>query len=129
MTQSEDFAKAIAYAWWPVLAIFKMLPFFECKLFFAAVFCIEQLQCVVETFLACFFAFLIFHPKWSFAKGYSLCFVAIFANFQKAFIFRILALFGSSFFHRTSAVCCRNVFSMIFWIFHFWPKVRILQRL
>ena len=26
-------------------------------------FCIEQLQCVVETFLACFFAFLIFDSK------------------------------------------------------------------
>ena len=30
---------------------------------FGAVFCIERLQCVVETFLACFYAFLIFEPK------------------------------------------------------------------
>ena len=62
-TQSDDFAKAIAFAWWPFLAIFKILSFFEYKLLFRAVFCIEQLQCVVEMFLACFFAFLIFDPK------------------------------------------------------------------
>ena len=54
------FAKSIAFAWWPFLAIFKMLSFFEYKLFFEAVFCMEQLQCVVETFLACFYAFFKF---------------------------------------------------------------------
>ena len=63
LTQSDDFAKSIAFAWWSFLAIFKMLSFVECKLFFRAVFCIEQLQCVAETFLACFYAFLIFDPK------------------------------------------------------------------
>ena len=63
LTLSDDFAKSIAFAWWPFLAIFKMLSFFEYELFFQAVFCIEQLQCVVETFLACFYAFLIFDPK------------------------------------------------------------------
>ena len=63
LTQSDDFAKSIAFAWWPFLAIFKMLSFFEYQLLFGAVFCIEQLQCVVETFLACFYAFLIFDPK------------------------------------------------------------------
>ena len=57
------FAKSIAFAWWPFLPIFKMLSFFEYQLFFPAVFCIEQLQCVVETFLACSYAFLIFEPK------------------------------------------------------------------
>ena len=63
LTQSEDFAKALAFAWWPFLAIFKILSFFENKLLFQAIFFIEQLQCVKETFLACFFAFLIFDPK------------------------------------------------------------------
>ena len=29
LTQSEYFAWAIAFALWPFLAIFKMLPFFE----------------------------------------------------------------------------------------------------
>ena len=60
LTQSDDFSKSIAFAWWPFFPIFKMLSFCEYWLFFGAVFCIEQLQRVVETFLACFYAFLIF---------------------------------------------------------------------
>ena len=63
LSQSDDFAKSIVFAWWPFLAIFKMLSFFQYLLFSGAVFCTEQLQCVVETFLACFYAFLIFEPK------------------------------------------------------------------
>ena len=98
-------------------------------MFFGAVLCIEQLQCVVETFLACFFAFLIFDLKWGVCKGYSLWLVAIFGSFQNALIFRILGVFWSRFLHRTTAMCCRNVFSMFFCILNFWPKVRILQRL
>ena len=129
MTESDDFAKSITFPSWPFLAIFKMLSFFECELFFGAVFCIEQLQCVVETFLACFYAFLIFDPKWRFCKVYSLCLVAIFGYFQNALIFRIWAVFWSRFLHRTTAMCCRNVFSMFLCIFNFWPKVTILQSL
>ena len=45
--------------------------------FILAVFCIEELQCLVGTFLAC----------------YSLCLVAVFANSKNALIFRILAVF------------------------------------
>ena len=181
MTQIHDFGKSIAFALWPFLAIFKMLSFFKYLLFFGAVFCIEEQQCVVETFLACFYAFLIFDPKWEFWQVYSLCFVAILSNFQNglifrilafswsrflhrttamccrnvlifdpkwrfwqvysfwlvailgnfqnALIFRILAVFWSSFFHRTTVMCCRNVFSMFLCIFNFWPKVRILPSL
>ena len=129
MIQSDDFAKSIAFAWWPFLAIFKMLSFFEYDLFFGASFCIEQLQCVVETFLACFYAFLIFDPKWRFCKVYSLCLVAIFGNFQNALIFRIWAVFWSRSFHRTTGMCCRIVFSMFLCIFNFWPKVTIFQSL
>ena len=29
LTQNDDFAKAIAFAWWPILAILEMLSFFE----------------------------------------------------------------------------------------------------
>ena len=43
LTQTEYFACAIAFALWPFLAIFKMLSFFEYKLFFRAVFRIQQL--------------------------------------------------------------------------------------
>ena len=129
MTQSENFAKSVAFVWGPFLAIFKMPSFFEYCVFFRAVFCIEQLQCVVETFLACFCAFLIFDPKWQFCKIYSLCLVAIFGHFQNTLIFRILAIFSSRFSHRTTAMCCRNVFSMFLCIFNFWLKVTILQSL
>ena len=129
MTQSDDFAKSIAFAWWPFLAIIKMLSFFEYELFFGAVFCIEQVQCVVESFLACFYAFLIFDPKWRFCQLYSFCLVAICSNSQNALIFRILAVFSSPFLHKTTGTCCRNVFSMFLCIFNFWPKVTILQSL
>ena len=129
MTQSEDFPKAKAFAWWPFLAILELLLFFEYELFFRAVFSIEQLQCVVETFLACLFAFLIFDPKWRFCKGYSLCLVAIFGNFENALICRILAVFSSRFLYRTTSMCCRNVFSMFLCLFNFWPKVTILESL
>ena len=127
MTQSDDFAKSIAFAWWPFLAIFKMLSFFEYYLFFGAVFCIEQLQCVVETFLACFYAFLIFDPKWRFCKVYSLCLVAIFGNFENALIFRILAVFWSRFLHRTTAMCCRNVLACFYAFLIFDPKWRFCK--
>ena len=60
---SDDFAKSLAFAWWPFLAVFKMLSFFQYKLFLGAVFCIEQQQSFVQMFLACFHAFLIFDPK------------------------------------------------------------------
>ena len=94
---------------------------------FGAVFCIEQLQCVVETFLACFYAFLIFDPKWRFCIVYSLCLVAIFGNFQNALISRILPVFWRRFLHRTTEMCCRNVFSMFWCIFNFDPKWRFCK--
>ena len=188
MTQSDDFAKSIAFAWWRFLVILKMLLFFFILAVFLSPFCIEQLHCVVETFLACFCAFLIFDPKWRFCKVYSLCLVAIFGNFQNALIFPILDVFGavscieqlqcvvetflacfyaflifdaksrfckvyslclvaifgnfqnalifpilvvfwSRYLLRSTAMCCRNVFSMFLCIFNFWPKVTILQSL
>ena len=129
MSQSDDFAKSIAFAWWPFLAIFKMLSFFQYELFLRDVFCIEQLQCVVELFLACFYAFLIFEPKWRFCIVYSLCLVAILGHFQNAVIFPILAVFSSRVLYRNTEMCCRNVFSMFLCIFNFWAKVTILQSL
>ena len=90
---------------------------------FGAVFCIEKLHRLVETFLASFYAFLIFHPKWRFCKVYSPCLVVIFGNFYNSLIFQILAAFSSLFLHRTTAMCCKIVFSTILCIFnfgHFW---------
>ena len=40
LTQSDDFAKAIGLAWWP---IFKMVSFLKYLVFLQAVFCREQL--------------------------------------------------------------------------------------
>ena len=123
------FWKSYSFCLVAVFGNFKHPLIFRILVPFWSPFCIEQLQCVVKTFLSCFFAFLIFDPKWGFYKGFSLCLVPIFGNFQNALNFRILAVFGSHFLHRTPAMSCSNVFSMFFCIFNFWPKVRILQGL
>ena len=41
LTQTDDFAKAIAHGWRPFLPLFKMVSSFEYLLFFKAVFCIK----------------------------------------------------------------------------------------
>ena len=47
LTQTEYFALSMdSLCIVAILAFFKMLSFFEYKLFFGAVFCIEQLLCV-----------------------------------------------------------------------------------
>ena len=86
----------IIFVHFPNSLIFRLLAGF------LAVFCIEQLQCLLKTFLAIFFAFLIFDPKWRFCQVYSPFLVAIFGNFQYGLIFRILAVFLSGFSHRTT---------------------------
>ena len=130
MTQSDDFAKSIAFAWWPFLAFFKnALIFAILAVFWSHFFGTETVQCVLETFLACSYAFLNFDPNWRFCKVYSLCLVAIFGHFQNALFFSNISCFLEPFLHRTTAMCCRNVFSMFLCIFNFWPKVTILQSL
>ena len=42
LTKSDDFAKAIAFAWRPFLGIIKIVSFLEYQIFFRAVFCIEE---------------------------------------------------------------------------------------
>ena len=51
--------------------------------------------------------------------GYSLCIVAIFGHFQNAFIFRILAVFGSLFLHRTTIMCLQTRFWHVLGKFYF----------
>ena len=41
VTQTDDFAKAIARGWRPFLSILKMVSLLEYLIFFEAVFCIE----------------------------------------------------------------------------------------
>ena len=96
MTQSDDFAKAIGFAWWP---IFKMVSFLEYLVFFGAVFCTELLEITCRMDFDMFFGILIFDPKWRFCKGYRLCMMA---DFQNGLISRIFSVFWSGFLHRTT---------------------------
>ena len=58
--KDDDFAKAIAFAWW---AISKMVSFLECFVFFEAVFCLEQLEMICRMVFDLFFGILIFDPR------------------------------------------------------------------
>ena len=92
------------FAWRQFLAISKWSHFSNISCF-CELFWIEQLQCVLETFLGCFFAFLIFDQKEPFCKGYSPSLLAIFGNFQNDLIFRIFAVFSDPILHRTTPMC------------------------
>ena len=116
MTQSEDFAKAIAFAWW---AIFKMVSFLEYLVFFEAVFCLEQLKMICRMDFDMFFGILIFDPKWGFCKGYSLCMMG---DFQNGLISRIFSVFWSGFLPRTTRNDLWMDFDMFFGILIFDPK-------
>ena len=116
MTQSEDFAWAIAFSWWP---IFKMVSFLEYLLFFGTVFCTEQLYMFCGMDFDMFFWILIFQLKWGFFRGYCLCMVA---DFQNGLISRIFGVFSSGFLHRTTLNDLRMDFDMFFCILNFDPK-------
>ena len=60
--QFQFFSQTDYFAWWPFLAIFRIVPFFEYKLFFLTVSYIEQLLCASRTSFLIFFLFLIFAP-------------------------------------------------------------------
>ena len=94
--QSEDFVKAIAFAWW---VIFKMVSFLECLVFFEAVFCTAQVEMICRIDFDMFFGILIFDPKWGFCKGYGLFMWAI---LKMVSFFEYLVVFGAVFLHRTS---------------------------
>ena len=105
------------------------LIFLNISCFLEPFFCIIQLQCASTAVFRMLFAILIFDPNWPVCKGYSLCIVAIFANFQNGLIFRILAVFWSGFLHNTTVMCFYSCFSHAFRNFNFWPKLTTLQRL
>ena len=54
MTQSDIFAKGIAFARWP---IFKMILFLEYLVFFGVVFCTQQLKMICKMDFVFFFEF------------------------------------------------------------------------
>ena len=60
LTESEDFAWAIASARWP---LFKMVPFIEYLVFFGVPFCTETLQMICRMDFDMFSEILIFDPK------------------------------------------------------------------
>ena len=116
MTQSEDFAKAIAFAW---CAILKMVSFLEYLVFFEAVFCTEQLEMICRMDFDMFFGILIFDPKWGFCKGYSLCWCAM---LKMVSFLEYLVSFEAVFCTEQLEMICRMDFEMFFGILIFDPK-------
>ena len=103
--------------------IFRILAFFWSPfLYNTTVMCFSALFRML-------FGILIFDPNWPLCKGYSLCILAIFANFQNGLIFPVLAVFWSRFLHNTTVMCFYSSFSHVFRIFNFWPELTTLQRL
>ena len=69
-------------------------------------------------------AFLIFDQNRPFCKGYSFCKMT---HFQNRLISRILGVFSSGFFYRTTLMFLKNGYSHVLGIFNFRPKLTILQ--
>ena len=92
MTQSDDFLKAIAFAWFAFFAFCKMVSFLDCWLFFRAAFCMKELQCVVETFSTCVFAFLILDQSDDFAKAIAFAWWPFLAIFKMLSFFEYLTV-------------------------------------
>ena len=113
MTQSEDFAKAIAFAWW---VVFKVISYLEYLVFFEAVFCLEQLKMICRMDFDMFFGILIFDPKWGFCKGYSLWMMD---DFWNGLISRKFSVFWSGILQRTTRNDLWNAFWHVFLEFKF----------
>ena len=77
-----------------------MVSFLEYLVFFAPVFCTEQLKMIFRMDFDMFFGILIFDPKSGFFMGYSL---SMMADFQKGLISRIFNIFCSVFLHKTTS--------------------------
>ena len=116
MTQSEDFAKAIAFAWWVIL---KMFSFLEYLVFFEAVFCTEELEMICRMDFDMVFGILIFDRKWGFCKGYGLFMWAI---LKRVSSFEYLVFFEAVFCTEQLEMICRMDFDMFFKILIFDSK-------
>ena len=102
--------------------IFRILAVFWSRFFYNT-----TVMCFYGRFLHAFRNFNL-DPNWPLCKGYSLCIVAVFANFKNGLLSEILAVFWSRFFHNTTVMCFYSCFSHAFGNFNFWPKLTILQR-
>ena len=133
MTQSEDFASAIAFAWWPN---FKMISFLEYLVFlwsgffhritlndlysgFWHVFCTEELEMICRMDFDMFFGILLFDTGWGLCMAIAFAWWPILkmVSFLEYFVF-----FQDFFFHRTTRNFCRMDFDMFFGILIFDPK-------
>ena len=94
MTQTDNFAWALAFAKWP---IFKMVSFLEYFVFFRAVVCTELLSSGCRIDFCMFFGILIFDANRHLVMGYSLCKMA---DFQNGLISWIFGVFSSRFFRQ-----------------------------
>ena len=77
-----------------------MVSFLEYLVFFASVFCTEQLQMICRMDFDMFFGILIFDSKPGFFMGYSLCMMA---DFQNDLNSRIFSVFCGGFLHKTTS--------------------------
>jgi len=76
LTQTDNFAKTIALALWPFLAMMKKFRF---EPFFAH----NSLEAFVECFLAIFGAFLILTQTYNFAKAIAFALCSFLAMMKK----------------------------------------------
>ena len=131
MTQSDDFAKSIAFALVAIFGHFQNALIFPVLAVFWSRFLHRTTAMCCRNVFSMFLCIFNFWPKVTILQSLQpLLTVPIFGHYIKMLSFlRILAVFWSRFLHRTTAMCCRNVFSMFLCIFNFWPKVTILQSL
>ena len=118
MSQSEDFAWAIAFAWWSIL---KMLSFLEYLVFFGAVFFFAENDCkwFVKWILRCFleFQFLMQSKDFAWAIAFAWWPILKIISFLEYLVF-----FGAVFCREQLLMICRMDFDMCFVILTFEPK-------
>ena len=86
---------------------------------FSIVFWKEQRWCSCRVVFRMFLAILFFDANWPFCKGYSVCIVAIFADFQNRLISRILGVSSIVNWKEQRWCACKVVFRMFLAIFCF----------
>ena len=129
LPKSDHFAKPMGIGKWPILPLFKSLPFFGYLRFFDTIFCIDQLYFSSRVFMSVFLSILILASKRPFCQAYSLWKMANFATFQELVIFRIFAVFGYRFLHTSTLLCFYSFFANFLVNLNFSPKVTILPSL
>ena len=107
------FCKGYSLCMVAIFADFQNRLIFRILGVFSIVFWKEQRWCACGVVFRMFLAILFFDANWPFCKGYSLCIVAIFADFQNRLIFRILGVF-SSVFWKEQLFCASGVVLRMF---------------